>query len=180
MEAEAELKRGIDSDWKTCVLKYPEILDYYFSMIKVNVPNEGSSLGSRSQGDPTGDSETWGPGSPTPFAPNFPFDSELKKDKRRGMRKERNGSDGFANLAGPGIPVERPPIMERPATVQPGTTNRRRTSESHYYTIAGGRRPPPQGIAAPPPPPSVPMPPHGGGPPSVLPGWMRPDTRYHM
>jgi hypothetical protein len=37
-EAHAEFKRGIDADWRAAILRYPEGLDYYFSLTKVHIP----------------------------------------------------------------------------------------------------------------------------------------------
>ena len=41
-EAHAELKRGIDADWRASVLRYPEILDYFYSLIDLRLPNDRS------------------------------------------------------------------------------------------------------------------------------------------
>jgi hypothetical protein len=38
MNADLELKRGIDDDWKSSVQRYPEVLDYYYSLLDLNVP----------------------------------------------------------------------------------------------------------------------------------------------
>jgi hypothetical protein len=41
-EAHAELKRGIDVDWRASVLRYPAVLDYFYSLIEVRLPNDRS------------------------------------------------------------------------------------------------------------------------------------------
>lgn len=41
-EAHAELKRGIDADWRASVLRYPEVLDYFFSLVDLRLPSERS------------------------------------------------------------------------------------------------------------------------------------------
>ncbi|KAF2874548.1 hypothetical protein BDV95DRAFT_604718 [Massariosphaeria phaeospora] len=38
-EAHAELKRGIDADWRASVLRYPEVLDYFYSLVELRVPS---------------------------------------------------------------------------------------------------------------------------------------------
>jgi membrane-bound lytic murein transglycosylase len=38
--AEAALKRGIDEDWKHSVQRYPEVLEYYYSLVDMVLPNE--------------------------------------------------------------------------------------------------------------------------------------------
>lgn len=41
-EAHAELKRGIDADWRVSVLRYPEILDYFYSLVELKLPDPRS------------------------------------------------------------------------------------------------------------------------------------------
>lgn len=41
-EAHAELKRGIDADWRASVLRYPEVLDYFYSLVDLRLPSERS------------------------------------------------------------------------------------------------------------------------------------------
>lgn len=41
-EAHAELKRGIDADWRASVLRYPEVLDYFYGLIDVRLPSPRS------------------------------------------------------------------------------------------------------------------------------------------
>ena len=41
-EANLQLKRGIDADWKTSLLMYPEVLDYFYSLVEIRVPQEDS------------------------------------------------------------------------------------------------------------------------------------------
>jgi len=38
-EAHADLKRGIDADWRASVLRYPEVLDYFYSLVEVLIPD---------------------------------------------------------------------------------------------------------------------------------------------
>jgi hypothetical protein len=37
-EAEAALKQGIDEDWQASVRRYPEVLEYYFSLVEMTLP----------------------------------------------------------------------------------------------------------------------------------------------
>jgi hypothetical protein len=39
-EAHAELKRGIDADWRASVLRYPVVLDYFYSLIELRLPSD--------------------------------------------------------------------------------------------------------------------------------------------
>ena len=41
-EARSELRRDIDADWRASVLWYPDILDYYYSLTKLQLPDESS------------------------------------------------------------------------------------------------------------------------------------------
>jgi hypothetical protein len=41
-EAHAELKRGIDCDWRASVLRYPEVLDYFYSLVELRLPDDRS------------------------------------------------------------------------------------------------------------------------------------------
>ena len=38
--ANAELKRGIDADWRASVQKYPEVLEYYYSLVSLSLPRD--------------------------------------------------------------------------------------------------------------------------------------------
>lgn len=38
--ADAELKRGIDEDWKASVQRYPEVLEYFYGLVRLNLPRE--------------------------------------------------------------------------------------------------------------------------------------------
>jgi hypothetical protein len=37
-QADRELQDGINADWRNCVLKYPEVLDYYYEQVEVALP----------------------------------------------------------------------------------------------------------------------------------------------
>ena len=41
--AHVELRRGINEDWKASVTRYPEVLDYFFSLVKVKLPNDNDA-----------------------------------------------------------------------------------------------------------------------------------------
>lgn len=41
-EAHAELKRGIDADWRASVLRYPEVLDYFYGLVELRLPSSRS------------------------------------------------------------------------------------------------------------------------------------------
>lgn len=39
-EAHADFKRGVDLDWKASVLRYPEVLDYFYSLVVLKAPSD--------------------------------------------------------------------------------------------------------------------------------------------
>jgi hypothetical protein len=36
---QAVLERGINEDWRACVQRYPEVLDYFYSLVEMTCPN---------------------------------------------------------------------------------------------------------------------------------------------
>lgn len=43
-QANSTLRQGIDQDWRTSCLRYPEVLDYYFSLVDVDFPRDSDSV----------------------------------------------------------------------------------------------------------------------------------------
>ena len=41
--ADAELKRGIDEDWRASVQRYPEVLEYFYGLVELSLPGEEDS-----------------------------------------------------------------------------------------------------------------------------------------
>jgi hypothetical protein len=41
--AEIRLKQGIDQDWKSCVLRYPEVLTHYYNQVQMQIPSQPSA-----------------------------------------------------------------------------------------------------------------------------------------
>ncbi|QUC16865.1 uncharacterized protein UV8b_01106 [Ustilaginoidea virens] len=39
-DAQATLKRGIDEDWQASVQRYPEVLEYFFSLVELTLPGD--------------------------------------------------------------------------------------------------------------------------------------------
>ncbi|KYK59391.1 serine/threonine protein phosphatase [Drechmeria coniospora] len=42
-DAQATLKRGLDDDWQASVQRYPEILEYYFGLVELTIPDDNDS-----------------------------------------------------------------------------------------------------------------------------------------
>lgn len=38
--ADVNLKLGVDQDWRSCCLLYPETLDYHFSLVSIRLPKD--------------------------------------------------------------------------------------------------------------------------------------------
>jgi hypothetical protein len=38
----ADFRRGIDLDWRASVLRYPEVLDYFYSLVELRYPSDES------------------------------------------------------------------------------------------------------------------------------------------
>ena len=52
-QADMELKRSIDGDWKACVVRYPEVLTHFYSQVKISMPREvDTPFGSSVAGGP--------------------------------------------------------------------------------------------------------------------------------
>ncbi|WYZ45248.1 hypothetical protein EsH8_VIII_000564 [Colletotrichum jinshuiense] len=43
-QAQASLKRGIDEDWQSSVQRYPEVLEYFFSLVDLTVPPDDDPI----------------------------------------------------------------------------------------------------------------------------------------
>ena len=41
-EAHAEMKRGTDADWRASILRYPVVLDYFYSLVELRLPSDSS------------------------------------------------------------------------------------------------------------------------------------------
>jgi hypothetical protein len=39
--AQSLLKRGIDEDWQASVQRYPEVLEYFYSLVELTLPDDG-------------------------------------------------------------------------------------------------------------------------------------------
>lgn len=42
-DAQAQLKRGIDEDWRSSVQRYPEVLGYFYSLVELTLPDDNDS-----------------------------------------------------------------------------------------------------------------------------------------
>lgn len=39
-QAKVRLQQGIDQDWRTSCMQYPDVLDYYFALVDISFPSE--------------------------------------------------------------------------------------------------------------------------------------------
>jgi hypothetical protein len=105
-EAHAEFKRGIDLDWRASVLRYPEVLDYFYSLVHLQLPADDE----RQVAHP-------------PFAAAGYADrgyvgeaSRVGSEKPRKKKKERRDSAGMGRMervryAPPEVPS--PPVLHQ-------------------------------------------------------------------
>ena len=42
--AQTTFQAGVDDDWRRSCLKYPEVLDYYFSLVEVGFPDDRDAI----------------------------------------------------------------------------------------------------------------------------------------
>ena len=42
--AQAQLKRGIDEDWQASVQRYPEVLEYFYSLVELTLPDDNEAI----------------------------------------------------------------------------------------------------------------------------------------
>jgi hypothetical protein len=42
-QAQATLKRGIDEDWQASVQRYPEVLEYFYQLVQLTLPDDSDS-----------------------------------------------------------------------------------------------------------------------------------------
>jgi hypothetical protein len=75
-EAHRELKRGIDADWRASVLRYPVVLDYFYSLVQLRIP------------DPE-DPRVVNPAFATPNQDTEPLVNRKKKKRRADLSQEQ-------------------------------------------------------------------------------------------
>lgn len=88
--ANQSLQQGVDQDWRTSCLRYPEVLDYYFRLVDVRFPSDRDAS--------TRDPRFGGP--PRPEAPRKIRDRrgsgdmrdlQVKEHRKRERRRSRGG-----------------------------------------------------------------------------------------
>lgn len=145
--AQAQLKRGIDEDWQASVQRYPEVLEYFYSLVELTLPDDNE-----------------------PAVKDPPL-SALQGSRKAARRGTGPGTAvSGPSLAAPPLPLEREPLppmqMQMPMALSRGRTpppleplRERRTPapRDRRQSFAGGRPPPP-------PPPASYFPPHPGHP----------------
>lgn len=106
-EAHADFKRGIDMDWKASVLRYPEVLDYFYGLVELTTPDESDTRVARPPFAAGGyQDRSYMAGEP----------SRVGSEKSR--RKKRRDSAGAMGVQG--IMRMRLPEVPSPPTQHPG------------------------------------------------------------
>jgi hypothetical protein len=103
-EAHAELKRGIDADWRASVLRYPEVLDYFYSLIDLRLPSDRSPR------------VVEPPFAAAGYADRGYDHSRLGKETKKKKRREREASVGAVEqmYSVAGRPMRGPPQAPTP------------------------------------------------------------------
>lgn len=125
-DADIDLKRGIDADWKSCVVRYPEVLNHFYNQITANPPRQaeppfgrGGHGQGQGHGQPQGRPPSRGPGPglppPPPRAPSVNPQAQQRhsqvaqpmmrsqstvKKQRRQSKVNAGGDGGGGNGAG--------------------------------------------------------------------------------
>jgi hypothetical protein len=97
-QAQARLKRGIDEDWQASVQRYPEVLEYFYSLVELTLPGEDE-----------------------PAVKDPPL-SALNGQRKVGRRQSASiAPDGYLERERPALPRRTPPPgMDRPGRMTPG------------------------------------------------------------
>lgn len=121
-DAHAELKRGIDADWRASVLRYPVVLDYFYSLIELRLPHDRSQEVVQPPFAAAGYADRG-------YHRDYIEASTVSAEKRKKKRREREGSIGPGKhsalnrvMHGP-PPVPTPPLQHgayRPPGTFPG------------------------------------------------------------
>jgi hypothetical protein len=119
VHADRELQRGINEDWKACVLKYPEVLDHYYSQVIVEIPRGTVDTPFNGHGAPSGSAAT------------------VFSGGSGGDRKSRRG--GRASAPPPGMGFAPPPPDD--VLVNRRHSQRHSRRDSGSYVLSGGKKP---------------------------------------
>ncbi|KAK2067724.1 hypothetical protein P8C59_001437 [Phyllachora maydis] len=91
--AQAQLKRGIDEDWQASVQRYPEVLEYFYSLVDLTLPSDDDAK------------------------VKDPPLSALNGGARKAGRRGAGGSPTI--LSGPSLGRRTPPPLEPPPPTAP-------------------------------------------------------------
>ncbi|UKZ47277.1 hypothetical protein TrVGV298_001494 [Trichoderma virens] len=105
-EAQATLKRGIDEDWQASVQRYPEVLEYFYSLIELTLPADDEAAVKN---------------------PPLTAPPPRKPSRRAGSISASAGSAPPPAIAPPSSFHDRDALMERRTPAPPATPRDRRT-----------------------------------------------------
>lgn len=118
VDADRRLQAGVNADWRACVLKYPEVLDYYYNNIEVAIPRSS----------PEAPLDAYA--APRPYGPvqGFPPSPTMKRRNRR------------SSMGGPMDPMDA--LGFEALDLGHDTRRRRRDSAVGSYVVSGRARAP--------------------------------------
>ena len=183
--AEMQLQQGIDQDWKSCVVRYPEVLNHFYNQIQMQIPSSpppfGQALAGGGQPRPASVVNSIPPppqsmvGMSVPRSTTAPPKKINRERRSSKVNLDTSGLDesmlallgqkleGISGLGrGPSHRTKAATPAPQASTPAPRSTRpggKRRESKDYSKGMpSGGFMPPPP---PPPPPPSVPQPPGG-------------------
>ncbi|KAK8118686.1 uncharacterized protein PG998_003312 [Apiospora kogelbergensis] len=134
-QAEQSLKRGIDEDWRSSVQRYPEVLEYFYSLVELSLPQDDDGA----VRDPPLSALTGGSRKTNrrsvqgPPLPNESFEREAPPPRHAPLPSR---TPPPFNRRTPGPPIPMPPMgMSGIASVPPPSSRRmfRPPAHSTYY-----------------------------------------------
>ncbi|RFU30460.1 hypothetical protein B7463_g5856, partial [Scytalidium lignicola] len=84
--ADAELKRGIDEDWRASVQRYPEVLEYFYGLVDLNLPSDDEPA----VRDPPLSALTGGGGRKVRLREPTPGGGERERERERERDRDRD------------------------------------------------------------------------------------------
>lgn len=113
------LQQGVDQDWRTSCMQYPQVLDYYFNLVSVRLPREDDTVITE------------------------PVFGVPKDPPRRVKEKERRGAAAAAESAEYGRETRTPPPPPPPPPRTPTREQQHHHRKKESRRNRTGRTPPP-------------------------------------
>lgn len=113
-DAQLDLKRGIDADWKECVVRYPQVLAHFYGQLSVKIPREAEMPFS----NPVNNGQPRAP-PPAPQMINFQQQQQQQQQQLQAQQQQLQHQQMAAQI-------------NRASTVQPVKKARRQSKASDF------------------------------------------------